>query len=388
MLGILKTTLGKEISLTNQQYSLLVTAFMVPYTAAYFFVGDWIDRWGAKAMLAICVTLMSLATIASGLASSLPPLLGARFVLGLAEAGVVPAITVAIFSWFPSARRAFAYSLANTVQQSAYILCPPFVAAVTLALGWRWTFLLPGSLGLLVVLAWLAVNRAAGKAPTQPTETRVAAPDSESSWWQRMRGLWGNPAVRWLIVARIISDPFWFFFQYWQTAFLQERVGLSLERVGQLAWIPPLAYMVTSLGFSALSDRLIARGWRADSARLVLLVGATALAPATFLLPQVTSVASAMILVTLVWIMCATWLNMSSVFMGALVPRTSLASAIGLMSALGGITSILFNAVVGTLIDHFGYDLPLYFGAFLHPVAALLLLYRFSWGNRPPPSAP
>ena len=49
--------------------------------------------------------------------------------------GIVPAITLAIFTWFAPDRRALAYSLANTVQQTAYILCPPFVAAVTLSLG-------------------------------------------------------------------------------------------------------------------------------------------------------------------------------------------------------------------------------------------------------------
>ena len=75
--------------------------------------------------------------------------------------------------------------------------------------------------------------------------------------------------------------------------------------------------------------------------------------------------------------MCATWLNMSSVFMGALVPRHSLGSAIGLMSALGGITSIAFNGVVGTIIDRFGYNVPFYFGACLHPLAAGLLVWFF-----------
>ena len=75
--------------------------------------------------------------------------------------------------------------------------------------------------------------------------------------------------------------------------------------------------------------------------------------------------------------MCATWLNMSSVFMGSLVPRHSLASSIALMSALGGCTSIAFNAVVGTIIDRFGYDIPFYFGACLHPLAAILLAWHF-----------
>lgn len=376
VLGILKTTLGTELRLTNQGYSLLVTAFMIPYTAMYFFVGGWIDRFGVKRMLLACVFGMSLATVVAGTAHGLPQLATARFVLGLAEAGVVPAITLAIFLWFASERRALAYSLANTVQQTAYILSPPFVAFVALSLGWRWAFLIPGLSGFLVAALWWQVNRVSG--PPPPAEPGAEPrPDHELSLWPRTRLLLGLPAVRMLIVARVISDPFWFFFQYWQTPFLQERVGLSLARVGQLTWIPPLVYMGAAIGFSTFSDRLVGRGWSAPKARLVLLLGATALAPAAFFLPLVRSEWLAVALVTLVWVMCATWLNMSSVFMGALVPRHSLASAIGIMSALGGVTSIAFNAVVGSIIDHFGYTTPFWIGACLHPLAAVLLAGHF-----------
>ena len=49
---------------------------------------------------------------------------------------------------------------------------------------------------------------------------------------------------------------------YWQTAFLQERIGLSLARVGEITWIPPLVYMGVALGLSTFSDRLVARGCR------------------------------------------------------------------------------------------------------------------------------
>lgn len=386
VLGILKTTLGREIQLSNSGYSLLVTAFMVPYTAMYLFIGGWIDRFGPPRMLALCVLGMSAATVIAGTAHGVQQLAISRFVLGLAEAGVVPAITLAIFTWFASERRALAYSLANTIQQTAYILSPPFVAVVTLSLGWRWAFLIPGLSGFAIALLWWQVNRRAGPAPqTGPRET--VAPDTDLGMWARIRLLLAMPGVRILILARVLSDPFWFFFQYWQTAFLQERVGMSLARVGQLTWIPPLVYMGVALALSAFSDRLVARGWAAPKARLILLLGATALAPAAFLLPLVRSELPALVLVTLVWTMCATWLNMSSVFMGALVPRHSLASAIGLMSALGGITSIAFNAVVGGIIDAFGYNAPFFFGACLHPLAAGLLAWSF-WRQRTPTSSP
>lgn len=384
ILGILKTTLATELGLSNSGYSLLVTAFMVPYTAMYFFVGGAIDRFGAGRLLLLCTLGMSAATVLAGTAHGLGQLFASRLLLGLAEAGVVPAITLAIFTWFPSARRAVAYSLANTVQQTAYILSPPFVAFVALTLGWRWSFLIPGLAGFTIALAWWLGQRAAGTPPPPEAEAGPTTAD-HLGLLGRLRQLWALPAVRILILARIVSDPFWFFFQYWQTPFLQERVGLSLARVGQLTWIPPLIYMGAALLLSTFSDRLVARGWPAPRARLMLILAATALAPAAFALPLVRGEFPALALVTAVWVMCATWLNMSSVFMGALVPRHSLASAIAIMSALGGCTSIAFNAVVGTIIDRFGYDVPFYFGACLHPLAAGLLAWHFLRAARAQP---
>jgi len=372
VLGILQTTLGTELGLTNRGYSLLVTSFMVPYTVMYLFVGGWIVRIGVKIALASCVAGMSLATVISGTAHGVPQLAVARFVLGVAEAGVVPSITVAIFTWFASERRALAYSLANTVQQSAYILAPPLVAAVTLNFGWRWSFLIPGLSGFVIAALWWVSSSRAG--PPPPPEPAEAGPATKG--W-KFRALLAMPPVRMLILARVISDPFWFFFQYWQTAFLQERVGLSLKRVGELTWIPPLVYVLTALVLSAFSDRLVARGWTAPKARLALILAATAFAPAAFFLPLARGEVLAIVLVCLASVMCQTWLNMSSVFMGALVPRHSLASAIGLMSALGGATSIVFNAVVGSIIDRFGYDGPFWVGACLHPLAAGLLAWHF-----------
>jgi ACS family hexuronate transporter-like MFS transporter len=63
---------------------------------------------------------------------------------------------------------------------------------------------------------------------------------------------------------------------------------------------------------------------------------------------------------------------------GELAPVGTIATTIGILSALSGISSILFNQVAGSLIDQFGYTSLLVAGACLHPLAALVL-----WKTRP-----
>ena len=68
VLSALKTTLSGELGLSNQDYSMLLTAFMAPYIATYFFIGRAVDRHGTRVGLAVFVAAMSAATFLSGLA--------------------------------------------------------------------------------------------------------------------------------------------------------------------------------------------------------------------------------------------------------------------------------------------------------------------------------
>ncbi|MGK2889342.1 MAG: hypothetical protein ACSLEN_10140 [Candidatus Malihini olakiniferum] len=62
---------------------------------------------------------------------------------------------------------------------------------------------------------------------------------------------------------------------------------------------------------------------------------------------------------------------------GRLAPRVPIATAIGVISALGGVTSIIFNGFVGSIIDNFCYSIQIYVGATLHPLGALVLAVFF-----------
>jgi ACS family hexuronate transporter-like MFS transporter len=336
----------------------------------YLVVGKVINRLGVKSTLATCVFSMSLAMALYGTARTFIQLAFAQFVLGLAQACVVPTITVTLFIFFAPQRHALAYAVVNAVQSSASILCPVLVASATLILGWRWAFLLPALVGCGIAILWLRTYP--NKTPQCLEPASVERKDGCS-----LRAVLGIPAARTLILARMISDPFWFFFQYWQISFRREKIGMSLGNIGQLAWIPSLVSVLAVFGFGMFSDRLVARGWPVPKARLIPILLATAFAPAAFALPLSHTVFAAIFLCSLVNLMCGSWLSLSAVFMGSLVPREMLASALGFTSAFGCITAITFSTVAGPVIDRLGYGWPFWIGGCLYPVAAGVLVWRF-----------
>lgn len=359
VLAALKTTLSREMGLSNNDYSMLVTAFMAPYILTYFFIGRAVDRYGTRVGLAVFVGAMSAATFLCGMAQDKWQLAGARVLLGIAEAGLMPATFVAITKWFPSDRRAFAISLRAPIQALGPILAPVMAASVTLALGWRFAFWVPAALGLVFVLVWWRVD-------TPQTAEEVAQPST--SFWDvfRDRRLWGIYAIR------IVTDPFWFLLQFWQAGYLQEALGLDLAAAGRLLWLPPFCESIAGIGLALLSDRLVRRfgGVRARSA---ILVGLIVLTPSAFVLAFTKSVPIAVTMLIVAQFMSHSWMTGTTLLAAEVADKGRMASVIGVMSALGGISSIAVNAVAGTLVDWFGYSALFLIGTGVFPMAALIV---------------
>ncbi|MBT9432901.1 MFS transporter [Candidatus Sodalis endolongispinus] len=71
IVSILKTTLMHEMGVGNTDYSLLITAFMLPYTIMCFFSGALVDRYGSRLIITGLMVLMAIATLVTGLTTSL-----------------------------------------------------------------------------------------------------------------------------------------------------------------------------------------------------------------------------------------------------------------------------------------------------------------------------
>lgn len=373
-LSVLKTTLKIEQGWTDTQYSWLVTAFMVPYTLSYLVTGQMIDRWGTRRMMPLFLGVMSIATLLCGMSTNLWTLGICRFILGAAEAGIVPAVLVSIVTWFPYDRRGMANTFNKPLTVAGQVFVAPLAVWISLELNWRWAFILPGLVGMSAALIWWLLDR-------HPPLHQALPPVRPAV---SFREVLGNRAIWGVLAARVISDPLWFFLIFWQPSFLQENLAMPLEKFGRVGWIPAAASVGFIMILGVLSDRLISRGWTPVVARLRILILTSALAPAVLILPWVHNHSYALTLLTIVQIMTATWLSMTGLLMSDLVPRHVVGTAVALMSALGAATGAIFNLCVGPLIETMGYATLLTLCSLLHPVAAGILW----WSYRKKPTAP
>ncbi len=372
-LAILKTTLSIEFALNNKDYGLLLTVYMLPYTIGYLFSGQLIDRWGTRRCATLFLFGMAAATVACGLARSFNELMAARVALGIAESGIVPSIMVMITKWYPAERRGFVVTMHQALQSVGPVITAPLVAALTLSHGWRMSFLIPGVLSFALVLVWFFSDR-------KPTP--VGAPRTGAPGIGGLKFVFTTPALRGVVLARIITDPAWFFLIYWQAGFLQERGGWTLAELGRWTWLPPAVAAVVNILTGLWSDKHLRTSGHAPTSRRIALQRLAMLAPCFALAPfAIGSKPLVLGLLVLCYVMANVWLTMINVLVTEVAPAGTVATTFGVLSALGGAASIVFNYVAGPLVDHFGYSVMFVACACLHPLGALIL-YRY-YGRRP-----
>jgi len=374
-LAILKSTISVDFALKNESYGRLIMAYLLPYTIGYLFSGQLIDRWGTRRCAAVFLLGMSAATIGCGLVRNFHQLLLAQVLLGLSESGVVPCIMVMITKWFPESRRGFVVTMHQALQSVGPVMTPPLVAGLTLSLGWRYSFLIPGVLSVGLALAWYLSDRSVASLAS------ASRPRTGMPGWGSVKFVLTTPALRGVVLTRIVTDPAWFFLIYWQAAFLQDRGGWTLAALGRWTWLPPACAAVVNIGLGLWSDRQLRVSGHAPTARRVALQRLAMLAPCFALAPFAIGYKPAVLgLLVLCYVMANCWLTMVNVLVTEVAPPGTVATAFGAMSALGGISSILFNYAAGWLVDHLGYGTMFIACACLYPLGVMILRHYYGPG--------
>jgi MFS family permease len=155
-IGVLLDPIKRDFDLNDKQLGLLTgIAFSLFFAIAGIPLGIVADRGNRRNLIAICISVWSLATAACGLTTGLGQLLSLRLIVGAGEAGATPSAVSMISDLFPARERAKALAI--------YYLFTPIGSGIGLtvgailvtAYGWRTTLILAGLPGLLIVLILL-----------------------------------------------------------------------------------------------------------------------------------------------------------------------------------------------------------------------------------------
>lgn len=381
-LSVVSTDLRQEFGLTEQDYALIVTAFLFAYAIMYAGSGYVVDRLGTRKGFAFFIFTWSVAAMAHALVRGKWSLMGARFFLGLGEPGNWPAAAKAVAEWFPPRQRALGVGLFNAGSSMGSALAPPVVAFLTLHYGWRFAFFFTGALGLIWLVAWLILyqpphkNRWITKQEydllkdhVRPPEETEPAAAGTVNWWRvmRTRGCWT------LILARFFTDPVIYFIIFWLPEYLRRERGFDLAMVGKYAWVP---FIFGDIGYVLggwLSGRLMAAGWSLPTARkFVMLLGA-AVMPMAILAPRVPEVWMAIGATCFATFGHAFWVANLQTLPADLFPGREVGTASGFTGMGGAVGGILATLGTGWVVARYSYTPVFLVAGLMHPLAIFLV---------------
>ena len=145
----------KDLSISKEMLGLILGIFAVGY-ALFQVPSGWIaDRFGPRKALTIVVSVWSIFTALTGAARSAIQMLVLRFLFGVGEAGAFPGAAQAFFRWLPVKERGIAHGInfsGSRLGAALSLFLMPWLISV---IGWRWTFVVNGLIGIIWATVWL-----------------------------------------------------------------------------------------------------------------------------------------------------------------------------------------------------------------------------------------
>lgn len=366
VLSIVIIRIQEEFGITDVQYGLINTSFLIGYGIMFTVAGRLIDTVGSKAGLAVSVGVWSIANCMHGLVNSFHQLLGSRLLLGLGEGGCFPGAAKSVTEWFGLKQRAFANGVAIGGAAIGAVVSPPLTIYLASAYGWRFAFVIPGVIGVVWVIVWLLI-------PKPKAEATSAVLQQRSPRVPFLTILKNKNAVIFIII-RFLLDPVVYFIMFWVPKYLNEERHVSFERVGELFWIPFLALGLSNIAGGWFSDRLVAIRFSVNAARKTVMGVAALLTLSVLFITSVSSPELAVALMALFMFAHGFWITNYITSIADVFGSNGTATVVGLSGTAGALSSLLINPLIGFVIQEYSYS-PLWFVAgLLYPLAFVVFL--------------
>lgn len=348
--GPLAPMLRGDIRIDNAQLGFLVSAMYLAMVVVSVPSGFLVDRYGARRMLMLALSLVGSATCLLS-ASSSTPFLFAVAVLGGSGYGMINQITTkGLMYWFEPHRRATIMGIKQTgvtVGGSLIGLYIPFGAHL---MGWQKAVLLL-AFGILamVPLSLLAYR----EMPETPIDAKTR-PTGQGRTQQGLRALLLRPSI----VALTVLFAMYAACQACVVAFLviyaEETFRLSHMVAGSLLTVAMMAGTVSRILFGMVSDRLL-HGERLAPMAMLAFIGVVGTLSLSLLGPS-PPLGSLYVISVLLGTSLIGWNALAITLVAEIAGQEWVGSTIGIVFTIAWVGMVVAPPVFGSLVDGQGYD--------------------------------
>lgn len=146
--------MSESIGMTASMAGLASGIFFFGYLLLQIPGGHLAEQGSAKKFIAITIAIWGGLAVVTGFVTEVWQLLVLRFILGVAEGGVWPAMLVMIAHWFPPEERARANAFFIMNLAIACVITGPLSGWIISEWGWRYVFFIEGGLSVALIFVW------------------------------------------------------------------------------------------------------------------------------------------------------------------------------------------------------------------------------------------
>lgn len=356
---VMQTSLG----INHAMMGLLFSAFAWSYAFCLPLAGMILDKVGSRILMTIAIIGWSFATLLMGFLSKLSTLMGARILLGIFEAPIIPSNIKSVASWFPDKERAKAVGVYTATEYLALGLLAPVLSWILVTFSWHMIFIITGLLGLVVAIIWYRYYREPWE-DTQANEKELryirwggAVRSTNAESIQSVRTALSLCKKRLLLgmcIGQFSIMTTLFFFLTWFPSYLIAERGLTILKTGVYSMLPFMMAIVGSLLGGVWSDYLLRRGHSKTVARKLPIIVGFLLSMLIMGANYIESITGVIICMAVSFFGQAMASAVSGALLSDIAPKEAIGIAGGLLNFVANLGSATSPLVIGCILQFGG----------------------------------
>jgi sugar phosphate permease len=255
--------INEDLGITKGMASLLGALFFLGYFFFQIPGAIYAERRSVKKLIFWCLILWGGCASLTGVVSNIPMLAAIRFILGVVEAAVMPAMLIYISNWFTKSER----SRANTfliLGNPVTVLWMSVVSGYLIhAFGWREMFIIEGIPAVIWAFCWWVL------AKDKPAQAGWLSADEKQALQQQLdeeqKGIkavrnYGEAFRSRNVILLCVQYFAWsigvYGFVLWLPSILRSGTQMGMVEAGWLSAVPYLAATIAMIVVSWASDKM------------------------------------------------------------------------------------------------------------------------------------
>jgi sugar phosphate permease len=258
--------MADDLNITPSISSLLGSLFFLGYFFFQIPGALYAANNSAKKLIFWSLIFWGLLATATGLISNINLLIVIRFMLGVVESAVMPAMLIFLSRWFTKSERSRANTfliLGNPVTMLWMSILSGYLINTV---GWRWMFIIEGIPAVIWAFFWWRLVDDTPKKANWPTESEKLGLENQLQKEQESIKPVKNYAAAFkspIVILLCLQYAFWsigvYGFVIWLPSIIKASPDMNIVKTGWLAAGPFLLSIISMIAVSYFSDKTLKR---------------------------------------------------------------------------------------------------------------------------------